>query len=116
MSKRRNKSKSNHLNPYRLRIYEVKYNIDDKHIECVIKYVNPITNTIQISKSSAKCNPEDVFNVEVGKHLAESRAKYNMYHKYLEYITTFSDGIMKKYNKLIDREYIHIQDIINELY
>lgn len=115
MSNRRNKSKNNLPNPYRLRIDEVKYNIDNKCITCVIRYINPITNALQISKSSANCNPKDVFDVEIGKHLAESRAKYNMYRKYLSYIIAFSDGIIIKYNKLLNRECEHIQDIINEL-
>ena len=115
MSKRRNKSKSNLPNLYRLRIDEVKYNIDDKHIECVIRYVNPITNNLQISKGIANCNPEDVFNVEVGKHLAEGRAKYNMYNKYFNYIVTISNKIIIKYCKLLNRECKHLQDIINEL-
>lgn len=115
MSKRKNKSKSSLPNPYRLRIDEVKYNIDDKRITCVIRYINPITNALQISKSSANCNPKDVFDVEVGKHLAESRAKYNMYRKYFNYINSFCNGIVTKYDKLLMKECNHIQDIINEL-
>ncbi len=115
MSKRRNKSKSNIPNLYRLRIDEVKYNIDNKHIECVIRYVNPITNTLKIAKGIANCNPEDVFNVEVGKHLAEGRAKYNMYSNYINYIATLSNNIKTKYDKLLERELKHVRDIINEL-
>lgn len=115
MRKRKNKSKNSLPNPYRLRIDEVKYNIGDKRIECVIRYINPITNNLQISKGAANCNPEDVFDVEVGKHLAEGRAKYNMYHKYLNYITRLSNNIITKYDKLIMIECNHIQDIINEL-
>lgn len=115
MAKNRNKHSNSVPNPYRLRIDEVKYNIGNKRIECVIRYVNPITNNLQISKGVANCNPEDVFDVEVGKHLAEGRAKYNMYHKYLNYIIAFSDGIITKYDKLLERESEHIQDIINEL-
>lgn len=115
MVKRRNKSKSNIPNPYRLRIDEVKYNIDDKRIECVIRYINPITNALQISKGVANCNPEDIFDVEVGKHLAEGRAKYNMYSKYFNYIVTVSNKIKIKYCKFLNRECKHLQDIINEL-
>jgi hypothetical protein len=115
MSKRRNKSKSNIPNPYRLRIDEVKYNINDKRIECVIRYVNPITNNLQISKGVANCNPKDVFDVEVGKHLAEGRAKYNMYRGYREYIDNMMNDVFIKYDKLLKREAVHIQYIINEL-
>lgn len=115
MSKRRNKSKNNIPNLYRLRIDEVKYNIGNKYIECVIRYINPITNSLQISKGVANCNPEDVFNVEVGKHLAEGRAKYNMYKRYKEYINNITNNITDKYDIFLIRELKHIQDIINEL-
>ncbi len=115
MSKRRNKSKSNHPNPYRLRVDEYKYNITNKRIECIIRYINPITNTLKTAKGAANCNPEDVFSFEVGKHLAEGRAKHNMYSNYLNYIKTLSNNIITKYDKLLMRECNHIQDIINEL-
>lgn len=115
MGKDRNRFRNVLPNPYRLRIDEVKYNVDDKHIECIIRYINPITNNLQISKGVANCNPKDVFDVEVGKHLAEGRAKYNMYHKYLKHIMDFYDRIAVKYDKLLSRETEHIQEIINEL-
>ena len=115
MGKNRNKHRNLVPNPYRLRIDEVKYNIDDKRIECIIRYINPIILNLQTSKGVANCNPNDVFDVEVGKHIAEGRAKYNMYYKYLNYIIAFYDGIISKYNILLERETKHIQDIINEL-
>ena len=115
MSKLRNKSKSNLPNLYRLRIDEVNYNIDNKHIECIIKYVNPITLNLQISNGVANCNPNDTFDVSVGKHLAESRAKYNMYRGYKKYIDNLLSDVFTKYDKLLERESKHIQDIINEL-
>lgn len=115
MAKNRNKHSNSVPNPYRLRIDEVKYNIGNKRIECVIRYVNPITNNLQISKGVASCNPEDVFDVEVGKHLAEGRAKYNMYRGYREYIDNVLNNVYVKYDKLLKREAVHIQDVINEL-
>ena len=115
MGKNRNKHRNLVPNIYRLRIEEVMYIVDDKHIKCIIKYVNPITLNLQTSNGVANCNPNDTFNVSVGKHLAESRAKYNMYRKYFNYINSFCNGIVTKYDKLLMRECNHIQDIINEL-
>ena len=69
------------------------------------------SNNLLFSGTTTK----DVFDVEVGKHLAESRAKYNMYRKYFNYINSFCNGIVTKYDKLLMRECNHIQDIINEL-
>lgn len=68
-----------------------------------------------MSKDTARCNPNDVFDVEVGKHLAEGRAKYNMYRRYREYIDNMSNNVFIKYDKLLKKEAVHIQDIINEL-
>lgn len=102
-------------NIYRLRIEEVMYIVGIKHIECIIRYVNPITLNSQTSKGVANCNPNDVFDVSVGKHLAESRAKYNMYRGYKKYIDNILSDVFTKYDKLLERESKHIQDIINEL-
>lgn len=115
MSKNRNKHRNLVPNIYRLRIEEVTYIVDDKHIECIIKYINPITLNSQISKGVANCNPNNVFEVFVGKHLAESRAKYNMYRRYKKYIDNILSDVFTKYDKLLERERAHIQDIINEL-
>ena len=104
MGKNRNKHRNLVPNPYRLRIDEVKYNIGNKRIECLIRYVNPITLNLQTSKGVANCNPNDVFNVEIGKYIAEGRAKYNMYYKYLNYINSFCNGIVTKYDKLLNIE------------
>lgn len=102
-------------NIYRLRIEEVMYIVGIKHIECIIRYVNPITLNSQTSKGVDNCNPNDVFDVSVGKHLAESRAKYNMYRGYKKYIDNILSDVFTKYDKLLERESKHIQDIINEL-
>lgn len=115
MGKNRNKHRNLVPNPYRLRIDEVKYNVGRKYIECVIRYINPITLNLQMSKGTARCNPNDVFDVEVGKHLAEGRAKYNMYRRYREYIDNMLNNVFIKYDKLLKKEAVHIQDIINEL-
>ena len=68
-----------------------------------------------MSNGVANCNPNDTFDVSVGKHLAESRAKYNMYRGYKKYIDNILSDVFTKYDKLLERESKHIQDIINEL-
>lgn len=115
MGKNRNKHRNLVPNIYRLRIEEVMYIVDDKHIKCIIKYVNPITLNLQTSIGAANCNPNDTFDVSVGKHLAESRAKYNMYRGYKKYIDVLLSDVFTKYDKLLEIESKHIQDIINEL-
>lgn len=115
MSKNRNKHRNLVPNLYRLRIEDVTYIIFDRYIKCTIKYINPITLNSQTSKGVANCNPNDVFNFEVGKNLAESRAKYNMYRRYKKYIDNILSDVFTKYDKLLERERAHIQDIINEL-
>lgn len=116
MGKNRNKHRNLIPNPYRLRIDEIKYNINEsKTIECIIRYINPITLSTQIAKGKANCRPEDGFSVEVGKHIAEGRAKYNMYLKYLTYIEDYFGGIQIKYDKLLSKEKEHLQEIINDL-
>lgn len=63
MGKNRNKHRNLVPNIYRLRIEELIYVIDDKHIKCIIKYVNPITLNLQMSNGVANCNPNDTFDV-----------------------------------------------------
>ena len=77
MGKNRNKHRNLVPNIYRLRIEEVMYIVDDKHIKCIIKYVNPITLNLQTSNGVANCNPNDTFDVSVGKHLADSHSFAN---------------------------------------
>lgn len=109
----------------KLRIYDIEYNI--KHIyknnkkliktKCKIRYHNPLLREIKESVGvSTYCQDENhQYNISIGKHIAESRAKYNMYRTYIKLIKSMFINITKKHSTLLIKEKEHINDIINNL-
>ena len=98
MGKNRNKHRNLVPNIYRLRIEEVAYIVDDKHIKCIIKYINPITLNLQNSIGVANCNPNDTFDEVTGKRIAESRAKTKAFKIAKNVWNCIAKGLTEKAN------------------
>ena len=103
---------------YRVTILDVLYNIHllkngRKSTTCKIRWVNPANGNTQVSYGSTVCNPCDTYNEEIGKRIAESRAKSRMYNDYCHFIYNFSKKVIGKHNKLAFAEQDHLTDIIN---
>lgn len=109
----------------KLRIYDIEYNIktiykNNKKIiktKCKIRYHNPLLREIKVSIGvSSYCEDEShPYDINIGKHIAESRAKYNMYDTYAKFIDGMTTDIFFKHKILKDKEIKHINDIINRL-
>lgn len=109
----------------KLRIYDIEYNI--KHIyknnkkliktKCKIRYHNPLLREIKESVGvSTYCQDENhPYDISIGKHIAESRAKCNMYDTYVRFVCKTLTNAMLKHETLNNREKEHINDIINHL-
>lgn len=112
------------INVNKLRIVSISYkcrayrkNDDIIHeVVCWITYYNPILGTNKRSIGIARCDPNDVYYLNIGKHISESRAKANMYRSYklfLEKVRTNINNSIKKHARLIRREEYHIGDLIH---
>lgn len=76
-------------------------------------------------KAKARCNDSDDFNEEIGKHIAESRAKYKMFriagriwnicNSNLKRMANECSKSAKKCIYAQEEEKVHIQDLINKL-
>lgn len=109
----------------KLRIYDIEYNIktiyrNNKKIiktKCKIHYHNPLLCEIKESVGvSSYCEDENhPYDISIGKHIAESRAKHNMYDTYVKFVYKTLNDIMLKHHILKDKEREHINDIINNL-
>lgn len=109
----------------KLRIYDIEYNIkpiykNNKKLiktKCKIRYHNPLLREIKESVGvSTYCQDENhPYDISIGKHIAESRAKYNMYDTYVKFVDSMFANIILKHKTLKDKEKEHINDIINNL-
>lgn len=109
----------------KLRIYDIEYNIkpiykNNKKLiktKCKIRYHNPLLREIKESVGvSTYCQDENhPYDISIGKHIAESRAKCNMYDTYVRLVDSMFANIICKHETLKDKEREHINDIINRL-
>lgn len=54
--------------------YRAHLNIDDDIIDCVVhKYITKVEGDGFRAYAMAKCSPEDTFDAEIGKQIAETR-------------------------------------------
>lgn len=100
---------------YKCRAYR-KNNDIIHEVTCCIIYYNPILQTKVHSIGIARCDPNDVYYLNIGKHIAESRAKANMYRNYKSFLIDFRNYInnaIMKHLRLIHKEEYHIGDLIH---
>jgi hypothetical protein len=109
----------------KLRICDIEYNIkpiykNNKKLiktKCKIRYHNPLLREIKESIGvSTYCQDENhPYDISIGKHIAESRAKHNMYDTYVTFVQKTLTGVILKHHILKNKEKEHINDIINNL-
>ena len=118
-------------------ILNTEYKYADSRVMCIIMYrIKPIIfNNIDITNKifdkkeyhvvgMARCHPKDIFDVTVGKRIAESRAKkalfkflFNSYRNYYVKIKSKLKCINELYSKcyyLADQEIKHINKLIDD--
>lgn len=105
----------NTTNLLKLPIKSVAFLITQPTIICTICYWNPILQRYCKITDSAKCHPDDTFNIKKGEHIAESRAKARMYYSYAKLADNLQNDILIKYDKLFSREQKHVKKLIHEV-
>lgn len=113
------------INYNKLPIYNIEYNVktiyrNNKKIiktKCKIYYANTLLRSVKIAiGTSSYCEDENhPYDINIGKHIAESRAKCNMYDTYVKLVDSMFANIICKHETLKDKEREHINDIINRL-
>lgn len=113
------------INYNKIPIYNVEYNVktiyrNNKKIiktKCKIYYANTLLRSVKIAiGTSSYCEDENhPYDINIGKHIAESRAKHNMYDAYVRFVYKTLTDIMLKHDTLKNKEKEHINDIINNL-
>lgn len=104
-------------NVFRLTIVNILYSSQlapDGIVTCTIKYRNPITNTIQQVKASARAGVEP-FDYKKGKRIAEARAKTAMYKRYAKFVSRILTDVRNKHLELAAKEVDHANELINEV-
>lgn len=101
-------------NLLKLKIHGIKYNFNGTKTTCTLYYENPLTGSIMKARGSARRNPADEHNYPLAKHIAESRAKFNMYFSYYYHFLSVCDDVQNKYNKLVMTEKKHIKELIHD--
>lgn len=87
---------------------------------CWIEFNDPYCNNVKrVVKGVAKCNPDDTFDVTLGKRIAEGRAKRAMFQKldnsaYNAACKNQEESIIQA--KRARRETKHIQELLNNHY
>lgn len=97
-------------------IITTNYNVDytRKSIKCIIHWRNPANNNIQKSIGIARCNPNDTWNEILGKRIAESRAKLNIWYTYNENIRIIANNLIAKHTLLIENELDHLDILLGK--
>lgn len=101
----------------KITIWNINYHYETNSIiVCEIKYLHPFNNKPYKVRGIAKCHPDDKFDVNKGKHIAESRAKSKLYQKYASDLIKLRQNISEQITKYIHYklfELEHINDLIN---
>lgn len=82
---------------------------------CKIKWINPANGNIQCTYGNAMCNPNDTFNEVIGQHIAESRAKINMYNNYCSSLRIEPSNSIYKHSSLAYEERLHLLKLIENI-
>lgn len=82
---------------------------------CKIRWINPTNGNIQCSYGNAMCNPNDTFNEVIGQHIAESRAKINMYNEYCLSLRIEPSISIDKHSSLAYKERLHLSKLIENI-
>lgn len=100
-----------------IRIKDIKYTRKERYglvkTKCIIRWINPITGNTQRSIGTTCKNPNDVDNNVLACRIAESRAKINMWREYKSVFILLMNDTRKRYNKFIDHEINHVNNLIN---
>lgn len=100
------------MNINKIRIVRENYYVVDNKTTCIIYWVNPVTECVCKSKGVAKCNPNDSHSPLKGKHIAQSRAKYSMWRRYVNFLEdnlySMYENARLKHNALALKEKDHI--------
>lgn len=99
---------------FRPTIIKVKYYYDDERkIRCIINWLDA-NNTKRRSVGVALKHPNDSQCRELGKHIAESRAKADMFKKHLDSlidVTRTLGFVCSTYQKSLEQEIRHIEEL-----
>ena len=93
--------------------YQFYYNEDKHSVVCTTVY------KCKTIRAIAKCDPEDMFNLEVGKKIAYLRCKYKFARKKLAHAqAVYRDSLNKhaKSKRNLDRASEFVTDSINQLH
>ena len=104
------------MNPNNIRklpIKSIAFRIVGRTVYCTIYYWNPILQRECKSNACAKCHPDDKFDMKLGEHIAESRAKMKMFNEYKKLAFKIRREIRDKYNNLIEHELEHLNVLIH---
>jgi hypothetical protein len=70
-------------------LYIPAFTIHSKHI-----YINGNTISITVTRK-ATCSPEDIFDVEKGKHIAQTKCQAAIYYKFSRIIHSISQKLIQ---------------------
>lgn len=94
-----------------------RFTVNDNKVIATAKYANKIIS------ASAKCHPDDIYNEDFGKQLAEkrlinkiARKRYNYYQRELIKTLHELNEVTTRYRKIVDNfetsgEYLYSSDI-----
>ena len=100
----------------KITILNIHYYSEDNKTVCELTYIHPFDLSPHVIKTTAKCHPDDEFDVKKGKHIAESRAKSILYNKYLHDLKRLKlivDNLKIKYTYRKYYELTHIDKLIH---
>lgn len=83
-------------------------------IKCKLIIYNPFIGSKQRFVGVAKCHPDDALSLKHGRHIAESRAKAQMYRRVQQDTCNTLTAIIGKYYNLEQRELEHIKELVHE--
>lgn len=100
---------------FKLKINNISYAyLSITKITCTINYYDPITKQNKIAKGSAICHPNDEFDEELGKRIAKSRAKQNMYNKFCNNFINIAHDTVLKHETYLYREKTYCNHIMHK--
>lgn len=100
-------------NLFKAQIINTSYIREDYKITCIIKWYNPVLDTEMKAKGVAKCHPNDVLSLKHGSHIAESRAKVQIFKRMKEDCYNVMTIIAGKHFGLEEQELQHINGLVH---
>lgn len=89
------------MKPLNAKIINRTFVLNERKTKCIIKWIDPNYNNVCKSVGVSICSKEDKYSEIKGKHIAEARARIDMYHRIIKYSNDYYVDMCDKHRNCL---------------